>query len=71
MKRRRSSPLQSLARFINRLRFPSLKDYTDQEIYKEGQRRWGLEDAAKPLGEFDTEELAAELEARGWRVVGP
>ena len=24
-----------------------------------------------PLQDYDTEELAAELEARGWRVVGP
>lgn len=46
MRRRHSTPLQSLARFINRLRFPSLYDY-------------------------DTEELVAELEARGWSVTGP
>ena len=77
MRRRRSTPIQSLARFINRLRFPSLRDYTNEEIYGEGARRWGLsttKDFAKIIGsltEYDSDDLAAELEARGWRVVGP
>ena len=68
MRRRRSSPIQSLARFINRLRFPPFQDYSNAALIDELRARgW----KGSLLKVYDTDELAAELEARGWRVVGP